>query len=595
MLRSEPPSRQPRTTRRRQPSSTTGSDTVSPPIAAPTPSRIAGSSNAAAQRPRGPPYVIYIGESDTALHAAARRGDAGRVRLLLQERQQQQQQQQQGSDGSLDDHDDDGCTALMAAAAEGRAKVVELLLQAGASLQYMDIYGRTAVHLAAAQGHATTLRLLLRTGADPNFAGITKNTPLHLAVSGGYVAAARALLAAGARQDLKDGLGDTPLSFLRSNARLDSQKRDALLKLLAADQAGQPSDRQPGSSANDTIGSTAGQLQRARVSKGRGRLKPPPSVATDAGVAQLGAAPALPGSSTATSSSGRSSIKAAKQLGAAGSSLPSMDDGLLARWLVQWSELSDLQAMSDDGSFGQVYTGKWQRTPVAVKVFKAEGEEGERAHQLTMRSLQQEAAVLAGLRPHPNIVRLLGICYEPPALVMELCGRDSLYDLLRRARRDPAVGRNLTWERRVRMLLDVARGMYHLHEAGLLHRDLKSPNVLAVDGSWDLRVADFNLSIRAEEAEESPRCKEMLSIHPRWLAPEVVSGGAACKGSDVFGFGVIMWELMTWREPWDMFQGDDSSDMIEAALQQGMRLPFPEAKDLPGPRAASFAGLGGTS
>ena len=38
-----------------------------------------------------------------------------------------------------------------------------------------------------------------------------------------------------------------------------------------------------------------------------------------------------------------------------------------------------------------------------------------------------------------------------------------------------------------------------------------------MDGSWDLRVADFNLSIRAEEAEESPRCKEMLSIHPRWL------------------------------------------------------------------------------
>ena len=60
--------------------------------------------------------------------------------------------------------------------------------------------------------------------------------------------------------------------------------------------------------------------------------------------------------------------------------------------------------------------------------------------------------MLAGLRPHPNIVRLLGICYEPPALVMELCGRDSLYDLLRRARRDPAVGRNLTWERRVRMV-----------------------------------------------------------------------------------------------------------------------------------------------
>ncbi len=41
--------------------------------------------------------------------------------------------------------------------------------------------------------------------------------------------------------------------------------------------------------------------------------------------------------------------------------------------------------------------------------------------------------------------------------------------------------------------------------------------LLQVDGSWDLRVADFNLSIRAEEAEESPRCKEMLSIHPRWL------------------------------------------------------------------------------
>lgn len=59
---------------------------------------------------------------------------------------------------------------------------------------------------------------------------------------------------------------------------------------------------------------------------------------------------------------------------------------------------------------------------------------------------------MACLRNHPNIVRFLGVCFDPPAIVMELCGRESLLDLLSKATRDPATARLLSWQRRVDMV-----------------------------------------------------------------------------------------------------------------------------------------------
>ena len=100
----------------------------------------------------------------------------------------------------------------------------------------------------------------------------------------------------------------------------------------------------------------------------------------------------------------------------------------------------------------------------------------------------QEAGMMASLR-HPNVVMYLGVCMEPPCVITEYCARGSLNDVLKRARYVPALAMQLDWPRRLNMCLDAAKGMMYLHssEPPIIHRDLKSPNLL-VDKHWRVKV-----------------------------------------------------------------------------------------------------------
>ena len=96
---------------------------------------------------------------------------------------------------------------------------------------------------------------------------------------------------------------------------------------------------------------------------------------------------------------------------------------------------------------------------------------------------------MASMR-HPNVVMYLGVCLQPPCVVTEYCARGSLNDVFKRARATPALAAQLDWGRRLNMVLDAAKGMMYLHssEPPVIHRDLKSPNLL-VDKHWRLKVA----------------------------------------------------------------------------------------------------------
>ncbi|KAL4448445.1 hypothetical protein ABPG75_005664 [Micractinium tetrahymenae] len=160
-----------------------------------------------------------------------------------------------------------------------------------------------------------------------------------------------------------------------------------------------------------------------------------------------------------------------------------------------------------------------------------------------MQALQQEAATMAGMR-HPHIVQFLGLCTLPPCIVTELCARGSLCDVLRTASQQPTLAAALTWRLRLRMALEEARGILYLHSHSppIVHRDIKSPNLL-VDEEWHVKVSDFNLSrIMADQAAGSQSSTEGVT-NPTWLAPEILRGERATTASDVFAFGLVLLEV----------------------------------------------------
>jgi alpha-tubulin suppressor-like RCC1 family protein len=171
-----------------------------------------------------------------------------------------------------------------------------------------------------------------------------------------------------------------------------------------------------------------------------------------------------------------------------------------------------------------------------------------------LEKMLQEASIMATLQ-HPNVVHLLGFSVSPPCLAIEYCSRGSLDDVLAQASTDPESAKRLTWIRRLRMAKDMAAGLLHLHSRTppILHRDVKSPNIL-VAADFTVKVADMGLSKLAEDAQKGgSQSRNTMGggVNPRWISPEVLNGEKESKESDVYAFGVVLWELLTWTLPWD--------------------------------------------
>ena len=233
-------------------------------------------------------------------------------------------------------------------------------------------------------------------------------------------------------------------------------------------------------------------------------------------------------------------------------------------WEIDADEL-ELGTRIGVGSYGEVYRGQWRYTEVAIKVF-LDQDLGARV----LLSFSKEVAIMKKLR-HPNIVQFMGACSKPPNLciVTQYVHRGSLFKLLHRSERCPTV--NLDERRRLQMALDVARGMNYLHTCRppVIHRDLKSPNLL-VDKDMTIKVCDFGLSRVRHATVLSAKSQAGT---PEWTAPEVLQGKSCNEASDVYSFGVVLWELQTGEEPWT----DKSAMQVVGAVGFAHeRLPIPD-------------------
>ncbi|KAL4448958.1 hypothetical protein ABPG77_007675 [Micractinium sp. CCAP 211/92] len=233
----------------------------------------------------------------------------------------------------------------------------------------------------------------------------------------------------------------------------------------------------------------------------------------------------------------------------------------LEEWEIQPDEIV-LGPRIGIGSFGEVFRGIWRQTDVAVKRLLDQ----EVSSQM-LEEFRQEISIMKRLR-HPHIVQFLGAVTQPPHLciVTQFVPRGSLFRLLHRT---PAF--NPDERRRLQMALDIARGMNFLHTCRppIIHRDLKSPNLL-VDKDLTVKVCDFGLSRARRSTMLSTKSQAGT---PEWTAPEVLRSKPYNEKCDIYSFGVCLWELMTNQEPWhDM----SAMQVVGAVGWSNQRLPIPE-------------------
>ncbi len=142
---------------------------------------------------------------------------------------------------------------------------------------------------------------------------------------------------------------------------------------------------------------------------------------------------------------------------------------------------------------------------------------------------------------HPNIVMFLGASTKFPhlALVLEYCTHKSLWSVLH----NPKIA--LPWDKRKRIALEIARGMNYLHlfKPPIMHRDLKSLNIL-IDDSFTAKIADFGWTrVKAKEMTEKIGTWQ-------WMAPEVIDTRIYTEKADVYSYGIILWEIASRSPPY---------------------------------------------
>ncbi|XP_076612145.1 mitogen-activated protein kinase kinase kinase 7 isoform X2 [Chaetodon auriga] len=214
------------------------------------------------------------------------------------------------------------------------------------------------------------------------------------------------------------------------------------------------------------------------------------------------------------------------------------------------------------GAFGVVCKAKWKGKDVAIKTIESESE--RKAFIVELRQLSRVN--------HPNIVKLYGSCHSPVCLVMEYAEGGSLYNVLHGAEPLPyyTASHAMSW------CFQCSQGVAYLHgmkPKALIHRDLKPPNLLLVAGGTVLKICDFGTACDIQTHMTNNKGSAA------WMAPEVFEGSNYSEKCDVFSWGIILWEVITRRKPFDEIGGP--AFRIMWAVHNGTRPPL--IKNLPKP------------
>ncbi|XP_053723271.1 ephrin type-A receptor 8 isoform X3 [Synchiropus splendidus] len=224
-----------------------------------------------------------------------------------------------------------------------------------------------------------------------------------------------------------------------------------------------------------------------------------------------------------------------------------------------------IEKIIGSGEFGEVCYGRMKLPgkrdiPVALKTLKAGYTEKQK------RDFLAEASIMAQF-DHPNVIHMEGVVThsKPVMIITEYMENGSLDTFLRRH------DGQFTVIQLVGLLRGIAAGMTYLSDLGYIHRDLAARNIL-VNSNLVCKVSDFGLSRVLEDDPDAAYTTTGGKIPIRWTAPEAIAYRKFSSSSDVWSYGVVMWEVMSYGERpyWNLTNRD-----VIKSVEEGYRLPAP--------------------
>ncbi|KAM7275149.1 hypothetical protein ACFE04_017015 [Oxalis oulophora] len=231
-------------------------------------------------------------------------------------------------------------------------------------------------------------------------------------------------------------------------------------------------------------------------------------------------------------------------------------------WSADMSELFIGNKFAS-GRHSRIYRGIYkQNIDVAIKLI-SQPEEDESLATTVEQHFTSEVVLLLRLH-HPNIITFVAACKKPPVfcIITEYLAGGSLRKFLHQ--QEPY---SVPLELVLKLALDIAHGMQYLHSQGILHRDLKSENLLLGEDMC-VKIADFGISCLESQCRDA---KGFTGTY-RWMAPEMIKEKHHTKKVDVYSFGIVMWELITALIPFDNMTPEQAAFAVS---EKDARPPLP--------------------